>query len=56
MRKARGPNGVSSCTASTTPRFLREAYSIRPVAGDATIASYCADPLSEVDPRLGFSS
>lgn len=35
--------------------MLREAWSIRK-AQDVTIASYCADPLSDADPQHGFAT
>ena len=55
LRVAYASKSTTSAAKSMPPRLLREAYSIRQ-AGDPTIASYCADPLSDVDPRMGFST
>ena len=53
-RIASPSKGTTSAARSMPPRLLREAYSVRP-QGDATIASYCEDPLG-VDDGAGCAS
>ena len=55
LRDAHHSLNTTSCARSMPPRILLEAYSIRH-PGDSTIASYCADPFSEVDSRIRFET
>ncbi|MEI9951640.1 MAG: hypothetical protein WDO74_22335 [Pseudomonadota bacterium] len=55
LRLASESKGTTSALSSSTPRLLREAYSVRK-PNDPTVSSYCADPFSEVDPSIRFAT
>ena len=55
LRDACESKHTTSALRSMPPRLLLEAYSIRK-KDDPTVASYCAEPHSEVDPLIGFAT